>query len=270
MNPKKLAQAAARLQRRAGGAIEAAVVLGSGLSPAVRGRIDGVEVPYEKLHAPAALVDGHPGVAHAGTWCGKRVVAFAGRVHRYQGYSPEDVTYLVRLAAAAGAKTLVLTNAAGALNEEYAAGDLMLIADHLNLTGATPLDGSLGNPFLNMVDAYAPRLRALAREASDGVPLREGVYAGLPGPAFETPAEALALRRLGADAAGMSTVLETIAARALGLEVLGVSAITNVIGPAHHPSSQDVLAVAERCSEPLARLIGAVVAGLRRAQPDGG
>jgi purine-nucleoside phosphorylase len=225
-------------------------------------RIEGVEVPYAKLGAPASTLEGHPGLAYAGTWSQKRVVAFAGRVHRYQGYSPEDVTYLVRLAAAAGAKTLILTNAAGGLNEDYAAGDLMLIADHLNLTGATPLDGSLGNPFLNTIDAYAPRLRALARAAAAGAPLREGVYAGLAGPAFETPAEALALRRLGADAVGMSTVLETLAARALGLEVLGVSAISNVIGASQHPSSEGVLAVAERCSEPLARLVGAVVAAL--------
>jgi purine-nucleoside phosphorylase len=237
-------------------------VLGSGLWPAIRGRIEGVEVPYAKLGAPARLVEGHPGVAYAGTWSRKRVVAFAGRAHRYQGYSSADVTYLVRLAAAAGAKTLVLTNAAGGLNEEYATGDLMLIADHLNFMGATPLDGTLGHPFVNMIDAYAPRLRALTREASEGMPLREGVYAGVAGPSFETAAEAVALRRLGADAVGMSTVLETIAARAFGLEVLGISAITNVIGPAHHPSSEGVLVVAERCSEPLARLVGAVIAAL--------
>ena len=237
-------------------------MLGSGLWPALRGRIDGVEIPYEKLHAPAAMVDGHPGIAYAGTWFRRRVVAFAGRVHRYQGYSPEDVTYLVRLAAAAGAKTLVLTNAAGALDETYAAGDLMLIADHLNLMGATPLDGSLGLPFISMVDAYSPRLRALAREAANGDALHEGVYAGVAGPAFETVAEARALRRLGADAVGMSTVLETIAARALGLEVLGISALTNAIGPAQHPDAREVLAVAERCSEPLARVVGAVVGAL--------
>jgi purine-nucleoside phosphorylase len=262
VNPRKLAKAAARLQSRAGGALDAAIVLGSGLWPAIRGRIEGVELPYDKLNAPATMVVGHPGLAYAGTWSQKRVVAFAGRVHRYQGCSPEDITYLVRLAAAAGAKTLVLTNAAGSLNETYAAGDLMLIADHLNLTGVTPLDGSLGNPFVNMIEAYAPRLRALAREAAAEVALHEGVYAGVAGPAFETAAEAVALRRLGADAVGMSTVLETIAARALDLEVLGISAIANVIGPSHPPSSEDVLAVAERCSEPLARLIGAVLAAL--------
>jgi purine-nucleoside phosphorylase len=241
---------------------DVAIVLGSGLWPAVRGRIDGLELPYDELNAPASMVVGHPGVAHVGMWSRNRVVAFAGRVHRYQGCSPADVTYFVRLAAASGAKTLVLTNAAGALNEAYAAGDLMLIADHLNLTGATPLDGSLGNPFVNMIDAYAPRLRALARAASGDAVLHEGVYAGVVGPAFETAAEALALRRLGADAVGMSTVLETIAARALGLEVLGISAITNVIGPAHQPSAPDVLAVAEGCSERLAGLIEGLLSAL--------
>ncbi len=209
------------------------------------------------------MVDGHPGIAYVGSWSRKRVVAFAGRIHRYQGHSAGEITYLVRLAAAAGAKVLILTNAAGALNEQYAAGELMLIADHLNLTGVTPLDGSLGNPFLNMIDAYSPRLRALARAAANETPLlREGVYAGLPGPAFETVAEATALRRLGADAVGMSTVLETIAARALGLEVLGISALTNAIGPQHNPSSHDVLTVSENCSSPLAQLIGSLIAAL--------
>ncbi len=171
------------------------------------------------------------------------MVAFAGRVHLYQGHDARAVTSLVRIAAACGARTIVLTNAAGGLNPDFAQGDLMLISDHINLTGATPLDGSRdANPFLNMIDAYAPHLRALAREhAPPEIVLREGVYAGLRGPQYETLAEATALRRIGADAVGMSTVLETLAARALGLDVFGISAITNVIGPSIDVSHGDVL-----------------------------
>jgi len=136
----------------------------------------------------------------------------------------------------------------------------MLIADHLNLTGATPLDGSLNNPFLNVLDAYAPRLRALARERD--ADLREGVYAGVRGPQFETLAEAEGLRRLGADAVGMSTVLETLAARALGLEVLGISLITNVIAPGADVSHEDVLAASQAGGDRVARVIEGLLTAL--------
>jgi purine-nucleoside phosphorylase len=237
-------------------------VLGSGLAEGVRTRIDGVEISYDRLHAPETQLAGHPGVAYVGAWAGKRVVAFAGRAHLYQGESPESVTYFVRLAAAAGARTVVLTNAAGGLNPEYGRGDLMLIRDHLNLTGATPLDGRAGDPFLGMVDAYAPHLRVLAREAAAGLTLREGVYAGVRGPQYETPAECEALRRLGADAVGMSTVLETIAARSLGLDVLGISLITNATGPTEVISHAAVLAASKEGSENLALAIERTIAML--------
>jgi purine-nucleoside phosphorylase len=222
-------------------------------------RIAGTEIPYEKLHAPVSALAGHPGTAYAGTWAGKRVVAFAGRAHLYQGHPPEDVTAFVRLAAASGARTIVLTNAAGGLNAEYRRGDLMLIRDHINLTGATPLDGARSDPFLNMADAYAPHLRVLARETARGETLREGVYAGVRGPQYETPAECEALRRLGADAVGMSTVLETIAARSLGLDVLGISLITNVAGPADDVSHADVLAASRDAAENVGALIEHVI-----------
>jgi purine-nucleoside phosphorylase len=253
--------AASRLRRRAGGALDVAIVLGSGLSGAVRERIAGVEIAYEKLDgAPRAPLAGHPGVAYAGTWAGKRVAAFAGRVHLYQGFSARKVTYFVRLAAAAGARTVILTNAAGGLNESYLAGDLMVIADHLNLTGATPLDARHEpDPFLNMHDAYAPRLRALAHEVAGAGALREGVYAGVAGPAYETPAESRALRALGADAVGMSTVLETILARALGLDVLGISVLSNVIGASAELSHAAVVAASESAGERISGLIEGVL-----------
>jgi purine-nucleoside phosphorylase len=228
----------------------------------VRDRIGGAEIDYERLHAPARPLAGHPGAAYAGTWAGKRVVAFAGRAHLYQGFTPGEATYFVQLAAAAGAKTIVLTNAAGGLNPTYARGDVMLIADHINLTGATPLDGGLPNPFLSTVDAYTPHLRVLARTHAGDVPLREGVYAGVRGPQYETPAESEALRRLGADAVGMSTVLETLAARRLGLDVLGISLITNVIGPQHEVSHEDVLTASHEGSASVATVIEGVLAAL--------
>jgi purine-nucleoside phosphorylase len=250
------------LQKRAGGAIDVAIVLGSGLAEGARVRIDGVEIPYAKLRAPVSTLAGHPGVAYAGAWAGKRVVAFAGRAHLYQGHSAMEATYFVRLAAASGARTIVLTNAAGGLNAEYAAGDLMLIRDHMNLTGATPLDGTNADPFLDMSDAYASRLRDIARETALDVPLREGVYAGVRGPQYETPAEWEALRRMGADAVGMSTVLETIAARSLGAEVLGISLITNAAAAAESVSHADVLAASQAGSEKVALVIERFIATL--------
>jgi purine-nucleoside phosphorylase len=249
--------------RRAGGTLDAAIVLGSGLSGAVSARIDGAEIPYDKLEgAPLSHLAGHPGIAYAGTWAGKRVVAFAGRAHLYQGRTPSEVTYFVRLAAKAGARSVVLTNAAGGLNASFRRGDLMLITDHINMTGATAIDPDDPQPFLNMLDAYSPRLRALARAHGADARLQEGVYAGLRGPAYETLAEAGALRRIGADAVGMSTVLETMAARKAGLEVLGISLITNVIGPAQDVSHEDVLEASKEGGERIATLMEGVLASL--------
>jgi purine-nucleoside phosphorylase len=267
---KSLKAAAARVVRKAGGPIDVGIVLGSGLSDVVSGRIGGTEsggggasISYDKLDgAPLSSLAGHPGVAHVGTWGGKRVVAFAGRAHLYQGKTPEEVAYFVRLAAAAGARTVVLTNAAGGLNPSFARGDLMLLSDHLNLTGATAIAADDPQPFLNMLDAYSPRLRALAHAHAGDRPLREGVYAGLRGPAYETLAEAEMLRRMGADAVGMSTVLETMAARNLGLEVLGLSLITNVIGPTEAPSHVEVLEASKAGGERIAGVIEGVLGAL--------
>ena len=223
-------------------------------------------MPYRKLEgAPQHSLAGHPGFARIGTWAGANVIAFAGRAHLYQGFSASEVTYFVRLAAALGARTLVLTNAAGGLNERFSPGDLMLISDQLNLTGAFA-ECSGSPPFVDTVDAYNPRLRALARETAGSRKLHEGVYAGVRGPAFETPAEARALRLLGADAVGMSTVLETLAARALGLDVLGISLISNLVGPARHVSHTEVLATSREASERLARAIDGFLRGLVQPQ----
>ncbi|HET6895397.1 MAG TPA: purine-nucleoside phosphorylase [Candidatus Baltobacteraceae bacterium] len=244
------------------GEVDIAVVLGSGLSDLLGGeewakRVLFNRVPYADIGMPVAQLAGHAGHALVGRWHGKRVLAFAGRVHGYQGFEARDVTRNVAIATEHGAKTLLLTNAAGAINPEFKAGDLMVIADHLNLSGMNPLVGSgLANPFINMTDAYSPELRKLAHGVDGN--LREGVYAGLMGPTYETPAEARYLRMIGADAVGMSTVLETIAARAKGLDVFGVSLITNTVA-APDTSHAEVTDVAKTAAPRLATLLDALI-----------
>jgi purine-nucleoside phosphorylase len=230
-NDKLLHHDASRIEQMAGGRVDIGIVLGSGLSSTLREHFVHKAIPYDELLGfPVASLRGHAGEALVGTWLGKRIVVFAGRVHVYQGFSPMQATVNVRLAHAAGAKICILTNAAGAVNESYEAGDLMLISDHINLTGRNPLVGwPHENPFVDMTDAYSARLRKIAKSvAKPDHRLHEGVYAGVLGPNYETAAEVRYLRAIGADAVGMSTVLETIFARFLGMGVLGVSFISNV------------------------------------------
>jgi purine-nucleoside phosphorylase len=244
------------------GEVDIAIVLGSGLSELLGGeayaeRALFSKVPYTEIGMPVAHLAGHAGHALVGRWHGKRVLAFAGRVHGYQGFAAREVTRNVAIAAERGAKTLLLTNAAGALHPEFRAGDLMVIGDHINLSGMNPLVGSgLANPFVNMTDAYSAQLRKLAHSLDPN--LHEGVYAGLLGPTYETPAEARFLRMIGADAVGMSTVLETIAARAKGLDVFGVSLITNAVA-APETSHAEVTDVAKSTAPRLAALLDGLV-----------
>lgn len=240
------------------GTIDIALVLGSGLSQVLAERADFKRIPFAKLKLPVAKLAGHAGEALVGEWHGKRVLAFAGRVHGYQGFTAKDITRSVVLAHEHGAKQLLLTNAAGAINERFKAGDLMLISDHINLTGLNPLVGTkLDDPFVNMTGAYSERLRAAARHIDGN--LREGVYVGLLGPTYETPAEARYLRMIGADAVGMSTVLETISARAAGMEVFGVSLITNSVAAAD-TSHAEVQEIAKGAAVRLAALLDGVIA----------
>lgn len=258
-NDKLLSHDASRLEEAAGGRIEIAVVLGSGLSSALRDVMQHVSFPYDTLLGmPVASLRGHAGEVLVGNWRGKRIAAFAGRVHLYQGFSPVQVTTSVRLAHAAGAPVIVLTNAAGSLAPEIVPGDLMLIADHINLTGRNPLIGwPHDNPFVDMNDAYSARLRAIVKAvATPDHRLKEGVYAGLQGPNYETWAEARYLRSIGADAVGMSTVLETIFARFLGMGVVGISMITNVVAAAEGTSHMDVTEQGARSGALLADLLG--------------
>ncbi len=257
-NDKLLAHDASRIEEAAGGPVDVGIILGSGLSSALRDRFNATSIPYDSLLGmPVAALRGHAGEALVGTWQGKPLVVFAGRVHLYQGFSPVQVTVNVRLAAQAGAKLMIVTNAAGGINPSFTPGDLMLISDHINLTGRNPLIGwPHDNPFLDMSDAYSERLRKIAKSvAKPEARLREGVYAGLQGPSYETPAEVEYLRRIGADAVGMSTVLETIFARFIGMGVLGISLISNVAA-AKDTNHADVTAIGHERSNALADLIG--------------
>ncbi len=241
---------------------QAAVVLGSGLSSIVP-ELAGTEmIPYEELpQIPRPSVPGHVGRFVLTEMNGVKVIFAQGRVHLYEGFSGKEVTAGVRLLAEAGVRNLVLTNAAGSANPRFAPGTWMMISDHLNLTGTTPL---LGAPqFIDMTTAYSTRLRdcfaAAARQV--GVKLHQGVYAGLPGPQYETPAEVRMLQTLGAQAVGMSTVLEAIQARALGLEVAGFSCLTNFAAGISTTdlSHQEVLETGKAVAGEFGRLLGAAL-----------
>jgi purine-nucleoside phosphorylase len=266
----------------------AAVVLGSGLGGVADRLTDARRVPYASLPGfPETTVAGHPGRLVAGKIGGniggtiggtpggpggaKTVLLLCGRVHGYEGYPPSEVGFGVRVVAALGVRTLIVSNAAGAVDPAFAPGEIVAISDHINLTSGSPLTGPnderLGPRFVDMTDAYDPKLRALAQAAAPqaiGRPLREAIYAGMAGPAYETPAEVRLLRTLGAGLVGMSTVHEVIAARHAGLSVLGLSLVANLAagvspGPLRH---EDVTRAAAAGTDALGRLVAAVVAGL--------
>lgn len=210
------------------------IVLGSGLGGLADALTDAVAVPFAELPGwPAASAPGHAGRLLLGRLDGVPAVCLQGRLHLYEGNSERLVVEPVLLMRRLGAQVIVLSNAAGGIRVDWPAGTLMLITDHLNLTGRSPLiganDDALGSRFPDLVNAWSPRLNELMRQAAadEGVTLEEGVYAGLIGPTYETPAEVRMLRTLGADAVGMSTVLEAIVARWAGADVVGVSLVTN-------------------------------------------
>jgi purine-nucleoside phosphorylase len=244
------AGAAALSERLDADGAEVAVVLGSGLAriadgPAVR---DARQAPYATLPGfPETTVAGHPGRVVVGRVGEHKALILCGRVHGYEGYDAGEVGFGVRVAAALGVHTLVVTNASGGIDPGMRPGEIVAISDHLNLTGISPLTGPnderLGPRFVDMTNAYAPALRAIAAAAAPAIlghPLREAVYAGMAGPSYETPAEVRMLRALGAGLVGMSTVHEVITARHAGLEVLGLSIVANLAaGVVDHPLRHD-------------------------------
>jgi purine-nucleoside phosphorylase len=262
-DPQATAEAAAAelLARTGVDSFDVAVVLGSGWAPAAAelGQPSAVVAMADLPGFTPPTAAGHGGQALAVPVGDRRVLVLLGRTHAYEGHDLRHVVHPVRTACAAGASTVVLTNAAGGLREDFTVGQPVLISDHLNLTARSPL---VGAQFVDLVDAYAPRLRDLARDVDPT--LTEGVYAGLPGPQYETPAEIRMLRTLGADLVGMSTVHETIAARAAGAEVLGVSLVTNLAaGMTGQPLSHvEVLEAGRQSATRMGSLLADVLARL--------
>ena len=245
-----------------------AIVLGSGLGAFAEQLESATAIPFVKIpHFPRSTVPGHSGKLVGGLVANVPVAVMQGRVHAYEGYSSDQVTFPVRVLGRLGVKTLVLTNAAGGINPELHRGQLILIADHINLSGRNPVAGAnderLGPRFFDMSEAYSARLRGLAHQAGQGLGmvLEEGVYLSVLGPSFETPAEIRAFRALGADLVGMSTVQETIVARHMGIEVLGISCVTNMAaGIQKEPlSHEEVMETGRAVEAQLAGLLRRVV-----------
>lgn len=263
--------AKAFIQSRTTAEPQIGLILGSGLGELADEITNAVAIPYETIpHFPVSTVEGHAGRLVVGELNGKTVVAMQGRFHYYEGYSMQEVTFPVRVMKALGVKRLFVTNACGGMNPAFKPGDLMLIKDHLNLTGANPLIGanepSLGPRFPDMSRAYTPELLTLVKEtaASLGIEVREGVYGGISGPNYMTPAELVMLRRLGADAVGMSTVPEAIVASHMAMQVIGISCVTDMaIGEELEPlTHEQVIEVANRTKPRFITLVKAVVAKL--------
>jgi purine-nucleoside phosphorylase len=244
-----------------------AIVLGSGLGFLGEEIGDAVRLPYAKIPAfPQPTVQGHAGELIAGTLEGRQVVAQSGRFHLYEGHDNAVVALPIRVFATLGVQTLIVTNAAGGIRRTFRPGSLMLIADHVNLTGRYPLSGPVvegEQRFPDMSDPYDGELRALARKvaAAERIPLEEGTYAAVLGPSYETKAEIEMLKRIGADAVGMSTVPEVIVARARGIRCLGISTVTNLAAGLGAPtlSHQEVLETAESVKGDLARLVRGII-----------
>lgn len=265
---KKMEEAAADIRQRARTVPQIGLVLGSGLGVLAEEVQDAVKVPYGEIaHFPVSTVEGHAGQFVFGRFADKEVAVMQGRFHYYEGYSLEQVTFPVRVMKKLGIDTIVVTNAAGGINPDWEPGDLMLIRDHINLTGQNPLIGpneaELGPRFPDMSDAYNRELRETAKRVAErvGIRLREGVYVGLAGPSYETPAEIRMLRMLGGDAVGMSTVPEVIAAKHMGMKVLGISCISNMAaGILDRPLSHDeVMETAERVKAAFGGLVREIV-----------
>jgi purine-nucleoside phosphorylase len=260
---EKAEQAACAIRDRIAVTPRVAIVLGSGLGSFADRIEHPTTIPYTDIpHFPRPTVEGHSGRLVAGTVAGVPVAVMQGRVHAYEGYTPEEVTFPIRVLGRLGITTLVVTNAAGGIRLDLKQGQLVLLSDHINLTGHNPLSGPndkrLGPRFLDMTDPYSKPLRLLAQSIAD---LSEGVYLGLSGPSYETPAEIRAFRTLGADLVGMSTVQEVLVARHMGIEVLGISCVTNMAaGVLDQPlSHQEVMETGARVQAQLTALLVALL-----------
>ncbi|MEK3721704.1 purine-nucleoside phosphorylase [Paenibacillus sp. FSL H8-0034] len=272
---QQIQEAADWIRQRLGGLVpQIGLVLGSGLGDIANQVEAPLTIAYNEIpHFPVSTVEGHAGQFVIGTLEGKSVIVMQGRFHYYEGYSMKKVVFPIYVMKQLGVQSLVITNAAGGMNREFQAGDLMLISDHLNLTGDNPLIGvnhpELGVRFPDMSEAYNREYRALAKKIADSmrqeqsaIRLQEGVYSGISGPSYLPPAELTMLARLGGDAVGMSTVGEVAAARHCGLKVLGISCITDMaIGEELEPlTHEQVVAVANRTKPMFIELVRRFVA----------
>ncbi len=249
-----------------------AMTLGSGISDAFGIPDNGVRIPTDTIpHFPAPTVAGHTGEFWAGRIGAVPVLIQRGRTHFYEGRTLDEVTFATRLFARLGVETLIVTNASGAINPDFRAGDLVVLTDHINMLGANPLAGpnldDLGPRFPDMSSAYTPRLRELAHEAAsqEGIALRDGVYVATLGPSYETPAEIRAFGILGADLVGMSTVPEVIVAAHAGIDVLGISIATNLaagVDPDATLTHEEVIETTARKAEEMRRLLHAILSRL--------
>ena len=272
----KVAEAVQFLEKRLEQRPNLGLLTGTGLGDCAASMRVSHTLAYSEIpHFPASTVQGHPGSLVAGRIGACAAVALRGRFHLYEGYSPREVTFPIRVLRSLGVRTLILTNAAGGLNPAFSAGDIMIISDHINFTGANPLTGpnvdSWGPRFPDMSLAYPPELVRLAEAAGgrSGARVCRGVYAGLYGPSLETPAEVRFLRIAGADAVGFSTVHEVIAAVHAGMKVLGLSTITNVHDPDQPtPTSlEEVIAVAQAAAPRLDGIVLRVAAACAEGNP---
>ncbi|QKI83717.1 purine-nucleoside phosphorylase [Kroppenstedtia eburnea] len=269
---ERIAEAKETIEKKTDHRPTIGLILGSGLGDLARDLEDADYIPYDEIpHFPESTVEGHAGRLVIGRLSGKTVVAMEGRFHFYEGYTQREVVFPVYVMKALGVNSLVATNACGGMNASFQAGDLMLIEDHLNFTGANPLIGPnedrLGPRFPDLSAAYDRDLIRLAREVADeqGIRLQQGVYAGVSGPSYMTPAELIMLRNLGGDTVGMSTVPEVIAARHAGLKVLGISCITDMaIGEELEPLTHEQ--VVEVANQTKPRFIGLVKGILARME----
>ena len=264
-----LKEAAGVLRERLGDRKPAVgIVLGSGLGPLAEQIEDAVIVPFGEIpHMKRSTATGHKGRFVCGELGGKTVLAMQGRLHGYEGNSPQEVAFPIWLMHLLGVRALITTNAAGAINESYAPGEFCIMSDHINFTGRNPIVGTepdgIAFRFFSMTDAYDPDLRAVAHKVADerGVAVQEGVYLGLLGPSFETPAEIRAFRAWGADTVAMSVCEEVIAARHVGMRVLGISLVSNMAAGVEgsSPSDTEVFEVAKEAEPKFCRLIESIV-----------
>lgn len=269
---EQIDQAAAFVRQRTKVKPQIGMILGSGLGALAREIDADATIPYAEIpNFPRSTVEGHSGQLVLGRLEGKPVVAMQGRVHFYEGYTLQQVVFPVRVMRALGAGVLLVSNAAGAINRQWYRGDLMIIADHINFFGSNPLigpnDPDLGPRFPDMSQPYDPEFIALVERAAtaEGITVRKGVYVGVHGPSYETPAELRMLGRWGADAVGMSTVPEVIAARHMGMRVLGITAITDMATgeQVQQVTHEEVMAVAKEVEPKFIRLVRRIVREMR-------